>query len=286
MKISKLLITTAAGAVALATSAHAAESLLSSVDTLNANLEAAGLNYRAEYAEILTTDSVEEAGVTRFFNNRGNKQLTADFVPGDTRRAWSTPDANGITWTRDNQNTFDVTPAEQSAAIANAMGTWEAQKCSAPGLNGGDVPFNTGVTLGESGVTADIMHNRFYPAAVFSPGVLAVTITYIFINPDSSPTDINNDGLADTAFREIYYNDGWDWRTNGSTYDIETVALHEAGHGLSQGHFGTAFRDSGTGKLHFAPRAVMNAAYSGVQQDIKGTDKGGHCSIWASWPNN
>ena len=97
MKISKLLITTAAGAVALATSAHAAESLLSSVDTLNANLEAAGLNYRAEYAEILTTDSVEEAGVTRFFNNRGNKQLTADFVPGDTRRAWSTPDANGIT---------------------------------------------------------------------------------------------------------------------------------------------------------------------------------------------
>jgi hypothetical protein len=38
--------------------------------------------------------------------------------------------------------------------------------------------------------------------------------------------------------------------------------------------------------LHFAPRAVMNAAYSGIQTEIDGSDKGGHCSNWASWPNN
>jgi len=31
---------------------------------------------------------------------------------------------------------------------------------------------------------------------------------------------------------------------------------------------------------------VMNAAYTGVQQSPAGTDNGGHCSIWASWPNN
>jgi hypothetical protein len=30
----------------------------------------------------------------------------------------------------------------------------------------------------------------------------------------------------------------------------------------------------------------MNAAYSGVQRSLTGADKGGHCSIWASWPNN
>jgi hypothetical protein len=87
------------------------------------------------------------------------------------------------------------------------------------------------------------------------------------------------------AWREIYYNDAFLWR-DGATYDVETIALHEAGHGLSQAHFGKAFADAGKGKLHFAPRAVMNAAYSGVQTEIDGTDKGGHCSIWGNWPNN
>ena len=90
----------------------------------------------------------------------------------------------------------------------------------------------------------------------------------------------------DVAFREIYYNDNFSWAANGTNHiDVETVALHEAGHGLSQGHFGSAFR-SANGKLHFSPSAVMNAAYSGVQLDIGKTDNAGHCSNWGSWPNN
>lgn len=64
------------------------------------------------------------------------------------------------------------------------------------------------------------------------------------------------------------------------------MALHEAGHGLSQDPFGTAIVNSSNGKLHFAPRAVMNTAYSGVQQTIDQAENGGHCSIWAQWPNN
>ncbi|MEK7829947.1 MAG: hypothetical protein AAB401_02620, partial [Acidobacteriota bacterium] len=99
------------------------------------------------------------------------------------------------------------------------------------------------------------------------------------------PTDIDNNGKLDTAFREILYNNAFTWRIN-SNIDVETVALHEAGHGLSQAHFGTAFRTNSNGVLHFAPRAVMNAAYSGVQQHLAGTDNSGHCSIWAHWPNN
>ena len=39
------------------------------------------------------------------------------------------------------------------------------------------------------------------------------------------------------------------------------------------------------GRLHFAPRAVMNAAYGGVLQELTGSDIGGHCSLWAAWPN-
>jgi hypothetical protein len=62
--------------------------------------------------------------------------------------------------------------------------------------------------------------------------------------------------------------------------------LHEAGHGLSQQHFGSAFTDSGNESLHFAPRAVMNAAYSGIQTSISETDNAGHCSNWANWNNN
>jgi hypothetical protein len=47
-----------------------------------------------------------------------------------------------------------------------------------------------------------------------------------------------------------------------------------------------ALVDAGQGKIHFSPCAVMNAAYSGVQTHIRTTDKAGHCSNWANWPNN
>jgi len=30
----------------------------------------------------------------------------------------------------------------------------------------------------------------------------------------------------------------------------------------------------------------MNASYTGLQTSIGKTDKGGHCSNWAEWPNN
>ena len=51
--------------------------------------------------------------------------------------------------------------------------------------------------------------------------------------------------------------------------------------------FGKVSSTTKNGKLHFAPRAVMNAVYvGGVEQVLAGTDNGGHCSIWGSWPNN
>jgi hypothetical protein len=36
------------------------------------------------------------------------------------------------------------------------------------------------------------------------------------------------------------------------------------GHGLGQPHFGTAFQTLANGKLHFAPRRVMNAPLLGA----------------------
>ena len=116
----------------------------------------------------------------------------------------------------------------------------------------------------------------------------AVFEALLFIDENGDPTDIDHDGKPDVAFREIYYNDGFFWGINATAYpvfDVQTVALHEAGHGLSQNHFGKAFLTLKNGKIHFSPRTVMNAAYSGLQQKLTGTDKAGHSSIWSSWPN-
>jgi hypothetical protein len=140
----------------------------------------------------------------------------------------------------------------------------------------------------------DITHAGWESAAFFDalvPGgsnfILAVTFSFIFVDAAGNPTDINGDGKADTAFSEIYYNDVFAWGINVSTFpfDVETVALHESGHGLSQNHFGKIFLTNSNGKLHFAPFAVMNAAISRQAHNLTGTDNGGHCSIWGSWPN-
>lgn len=139
---------------------------------------------------------------------------------------------------------------------------------------------------------ADVVHAGWLPAAFFdliapegSTFIFGVTYTIIFTDDDGNPVDTDNNNKLDVGWRETYYNDAFPW-ADGAHYDVESIALHEAGHGLSQAHFGKAFRNNGNDKLHFAPRAVMNAAYSGIQTEINGSDNGGHCSNWASWPNN
>jgi hypothetical protein len=143
-------------------------------------------------------------------------------------------------------------------------------------------------------VQTDIVHGGWLPAAFFdalaedgSEFILAVTFTFGFTDADGNFVDQDGDGKLDAAFREIFYNDTFEWGIDVSTdpFDVETVALHEAGHGLSQGHFGKIFVTDANDKLHFAPFAVMNAAISRQAQELEGTDNGGHCSIWAHWPN-
>ena len=83
-----------------------------------------------------------------------------------------------------------------------------------------------------------------------------------------------HDGEFDTAFSETYYNDAFAWGIDVSTFpfDVETVALHESGHGLSQDHFGKIFRTEANGLLHFSPFAVMNASISRQAHELTGTD--------------
>ncbi|QCK14437.1 hypothetical protein DCC35_06630 [Mangrovivirga cuniculi] len=254
-----------------------------------------GLQFALYKAEYLTIGENGEMGNTVFFMDTGNKQLDADFVPGT-----SIDGTNDISYYIDeNRPSADLDVSTTSEAIDRAMNTWDNVRCS--DLNVFKVPSNSMANTGFISALfgfggsldyfGDVVHCGWMGPDFFNflrpggaNGILGVTFTIIFVD-ENGPTDIDNNGKNDVAFREIYYNDNFPW-FDGGNIDVETVALHEAGHGLSQAHFGKAFLDNGTGKVHFAPRAVMNATYSGVQTDILRTDNAGHCSNWADWANN
>ncbi|HEX9615233.1 MAG TPA: hypothetical protein VGA55_06985, partial [Bacteroidota bacterium] len=239
----------------------------------------------------------------------GNKQLGHHFVSGDPRRGGHT----NITYIVDlteGSTTGGLSIAQTEPAIDNAMQTWNQESCSPliskvslgfP-LDLGYVQFLLGFG-GVEGWAADVTHGGWLPGTFFdaiaqngSTFILGVTFTLLWVDGSGNFTDIDGDNKLDVAFRDIYYNNAFTWSVSAPEWfdpqvDVETIALHEAGHGLSQGHFGTVFNDGkGTKEpgfqlnhLHFAPRAVMNAVYWDTQRDLLGTDQGGHCSIWSSW---
>lgn len=268
------------------------------MNALNVQLASQGVNYRAAIAEYVTSPDSGQAGGTVLSKDVGNKQLSADFVPFDDRRSWSGPatgPADDITIAID--QTGDAVPplggltaAQTTAAILAAATTWENVNCSTLplalnssfGLDIGVVAFLNGLG-GSPFVFADVQHAGWRDIN-FAGGILGVTFTFIWVDDDGNPTDIDGNGLADVAFREIYYDPSFPWRNDGGNIDVESVSLHEQGHGLSQAHFGTV-RIKNDGTLQASPRAVMNALYSGPLRQLQGSDNGGHCSNWASWPN-
>lgn len=276
--------------------ATARDGLMQLMTVTNSQLEAAGASFRVGVAEWYGLDDPQDMR-TVYFWNVGNKKLGHHWVPGDPRRAaWST--GTSITYTVDTAEgatTSGLTSAQTTAAIDRAMDTWQNVECSTiPLVRLPDAPFSgyvqwaNGIPGGSPNIVADYTHGGWFPAGILNPNVIGVTFTYIWTN-GGVPTDIDNNGRLDTAFRETYYNDLFNWRIDPGCQlcpliDVETVALHEAGHGLSQGHFGQAFRDGGAGGLHFAPHALMNAGYSGQNQVVAETDLAGHCAVWGSWP--
>lgn len=266
--------------------------------TINSELLRQGAPIQLSVIQVYRADG---AGNEVFFNNRGNKQLGADYVPNDPRRGGF----SDIAFARDGtegSTSNGLTQSDTDDAILSAMNTWDNVSCSS-GLvltDLGASPFDLGYVSwiygqGGSGFFTDLMHSGFngFIQWAYGPGsgVLGVTFTFVWGDYDSDgnfiPSDIDNNGKDDVAFRDIYYNDEFSWAVDGQNHiDVETVALHEAGHGLSQGHFGKLFQGGANGKFHFAPRAVMNAGYTGIQRTIGKTDNGGHCSNWGQWPNN
>ena len=277
---------------------------------IDAALAAQGVNARLYMVEYTTRPDSGQYGGYILARNVGNKQLGAHWVPNDPRRRGD----RYITYAIDGVDLY-VNPGLDGAsvigAIDSAMGTWEDVSCSTIpivkvddyGLDLGYVQFLLGYG-GVPGWLADITHAGWLPVEFFAElfgtaatNVIGVTFTFIWVDDVSgAPTDVDGNGKQDVAFREIYYNNYFLWSLDGPAWndpeiDVETIVLHETGHGLSQGHFGKVFIDASdklppysVSHLHFSPRAVMNAVYWDTRRELLGTDVGGHCSIWSAWP--
>ncbi|MEE2691587.1 MAG: hypothetical protein VX640_08615 [Pseudomonadota bacterium] len=301
----KKLMVALMGATMMSAGANAAD-ISAIVADANAQLLAGGHNIQIGMVEWMNDGESGALGQSLLFKDVGNKQLGFDFVPGDPRRGGRT----NITYRTDGTEP-SADPVDTFGAIDAAMQTWENVSCSnIPITDLGDTPADIGYiqslipgfggnpNIIEPNINgADISHAGVLPVGWFNAAfgansILGVTFTIIFTDASGNPTDIDNNGTADAAYREIYYNDGFLWDNDpndgpgNGRIDLESVVLHEAGHGLSQGHFGNAAIINSNGKIRISPNAVMNAGYIYAKQSLQGSDNGGHCSNWANWPTN
>lgn len=279
-----------------------------------ANLEAPVLSQSTDFdthrmvlgvAEYITDPlSGEAGGVEWFQKDVGNAQLAHDFVYNDPRAIWD--DVEGLSYgVKEGNTSSDVNLINQTYWLHESFNIWQSLTCS--GLELTEIPVNSGTPglienffagggINISLIEADVTQIGFRGVSrIFPPGTstLGVAYTLFWADGNGNLTDIDGDGKIDAAFREIYYNDQYEWADNGlegrqpdgtRLFDFPTVATHEAGHGLSTAHFGNIGRKDGV--LFVSPRTVMNAIYGGTLRELTGRDQGSHCSNWEDWPGN
>ncbi|HEX2341890.1 MAG TPA: matrixin family metalloprotease [Vicinamibacterales bacterium] len=268
-------------------------SVLARMQQINAKLRSMGLGIAIEQIEFFTIGQGRPS-------NRIHAQEFR-WVAGDPRRE---ADGTNITYLVDQSDgatASGLTNAQTEPAIDGAMDTWQANRCFKTvnivkrADDGADPDiFDSFFGFGGFGnpFLADITNAGWLPRAFFEAvggpgggrGILAFSVSFIFIDDDGNPTDINGDNRLDTALNEVYYNNtfgeagtdraGRPWGINSPPpgIDVETVALHENGHSLGIGHFGPP------------PAAIMNPVYAGIRQSPLAVDSAGMCSVWASWP--
>jgi Matrixin len=275
---------------------------------MNARLRGAGVtNVAIGKAELLVHANGAGHAATTIFANDRTHLLDDQFVENDPRRGGS----SNISYLVDQSdgNALGFNPAGGVILVPNAVteaqldlsvAAWTGPNCNGPGFvkvadTGADPDLVDAILLGNFALLgtpfADVTHGGWLPPAfhdLIAPNggdfILAVTFTFIFIDDDGNPTDDDRDGRADAAFREIFYNLAFAWGTgvgNPNNVDIQSVAIHEFGHGLGLAHFGKLFLKN-NGTLQFAPKAIMNAAYTGPDRQIRGTDNAAFCHIWAN----
>jgi len=265
---------------------------------LNQRLALEGAPYAVARVELSLAPNANPASPGVVFALDRTLRLTSRWVPGDARRL---ADGSNITYASFAPLMVANGAGPVSAAADAAFSTWNVVSCSnlplvrrtlAPNVFPGALFALPGFV--NDPLAADVATIGFLPGAFFDlflgPGasteVLGVTFTFVFIDGNGDPTDIDFDGRDDTALKEIWYNNTFEWSTTGGgDADVETTMLHEDGHALELDHFGRVAVNTKTGQLIVSPRAVMNRFILGVLRTPLGTDVGGYCGNFSSWPD-
>ncbi len=267
--------------------------VLARMHAINEYLRAAGLTIAVEQIEFLTIGEGRPS-------NRIHQQPFR-WVANDLRRLADDDNITYLVDQSDGATASGLTSAQTEAAIDRALDTLQAAtalkkvdliKRADSGADPDIFDFFFGFGGFGNPFLADIVNAGWLPRAFFEAvggpgggrGILAFSVTFIFINPDGSPTDINGDNYLDTALNEVYYNDNfgnptgdrltrpWGIDIAPPGIDVETVALHENGHSVGLGHFGPP------------PVAVMNPVYGGIRHLPFAIDHAGLAAVWRSWP--
>lgn len=261
---------------------------------------------RAEY--VTNAAGFDAATSQTLIANDRTHLVDSQFVENDPRRGgvsyitYVVDQSDGAVLTVLPNNTVAVLPnSVTEPAVDRSMARWQnGPNCNGPAVvkipdSGGNIDVIDNLVLGGApgSPIADITHTGWLPAPFFdalAPGgsnfILGVTLTFVFTD-QNGPTDIDHNGLADVAFREIYYNRAFPWGTSGaaSNVDIESVVTHESGHAFGLGHFGKVFltkKGTTEADIKYAPRAVMNAVYVSPFRELTGTDNASFCHVWAN----
>lgn len=254
--------------------------VLAAMNDFNGVLRAEWMDLRAEWMDLrIQVEQVELLTVARDHSVSHLHRQPFRWVAGDPRRNAS---GNGLTYLVDRA---DGLGGEAEAAIDRAMGTWGADSClqrvaltkrSGDGVDA-DL-FDSRYGYGSFGDyrAADVVDAGLLPPDFFErvtgPGggksVVALSVTFIYVDRDGNPSDLDHDGYLDTAHSEIYFNQGF--FSGANQLDFETVALHESGHALGVAHAGPP------------PAAVMNPWYAGPRRELLPLDHAALCAVWAS----
>eukprot|EP01083_Nonionella_stella_P023249 64298_1 len=241
---------------------------------------------------------------TEYLSKNEKSHDTADWVPNDPRR--HVEGKNGLDFyvhIDDTQLPSYLDKKQVITAITNAVDTWDNVQCSqnkfnlyiSKEYNGQNIGYAehkmSGGASGSNVKIVDIVFGGWLPPSFFTyqnqldnTTIGAVTVLF------NSNNQILYENEGEIAFAEIYFNSYFSWdileESVPNVYDIETVALHELGHALSQSHFhppGKCITTVKAIRRSDANEVAMAPVYLGVNHDLHGVDIAGHCQKWASW---
>lgn len=292
-------------------------------DAANVELARQGANYRLSGVWMFTLGNGRPSN--RILQ-RGTRWVPGD--PNRAAQSTGDEDVSYVVDVSDLTSDGGLTPAEVEQAIDDAFDTWsdvpntflDNIKFADDGMNHDFLdgvptdPFTTCLVtpfqpppLGIVDITAlapnaDIITGGWLPREYFdclvpdpTPGngggdfILGVTWTFVFVDGNGNPVDTNGDGYIDTALKEIYYNEAFEWVTSGAVFlgddiDIESVVVHENGHAMDLGHFGgppPPLKIHPNGRI-FSPEAIMNPAYVGGElRVLQPTDIAGFKALFS-----